>query len=517
MRPEVQKISFDEVATNVDKDGDLAGKYVDISVQEDIRICPVRWLKTLLTNPHPGIKLCNQLNLMLVDLSVDEMKVLSNLDCLKNIKYLRLDSTNLSARGIEALLGGKNFQDLVELQIWRSDFSMEIVESMVKFLRTSKIEKLVLWNSKFADGSLSYLLTRSDWSSLEFMDLGHSQFYENDWLDFCAHSSLPFLEHIDLMGCFKRSSDGLVQLLMNRGLPKLSKWSLRDCLLDERFVQAFRTYCARVKPTYFNAEYAKISTKDFCAMQETMSLVKFLGLSETGVDIGDSGFSFDGFDCLEELRLEGLKVEGEVLLNRLKGINTNKLTGIFVEGGEIDDADLIELSRLGFKSLQVVDVSMTSIGNDGLSVLGGDGFGAIEYLNADATSVDTCGLLDVFKPKGFENLEFLSLSYNSLDDLDGFGFLKPLRKLEGIDLAGNQIGDDGLEELLDSDVGRVWKELWIEDCGLTERSGFLLANHPALKSLTKLVLDKEEIGPNGARALGDSDVLNVYIKDRYGL
>jgi len=50
---------------------------------------------------------------------------------------------------------------------------------------------------------------------------------------------------------------------------------------------------------------------------------------------------------------------------------------------------------------------------------------------------------------------------------------------------------------------------------LTERSGFLLANHPALKSLTKLVLDKEEIGPNGARALGDSDVLNVYIKDRY--
>lgn len=515
MRPEVQKISFDEVATNVDKNGDLADHYVDVSVQEDIRICPVRWLKTLLTNPHPGIKLCNQLNLMLVDLSVDEMKVLSNLDCLKNIKYLRLDSTNLSARGIEALLGGKNFQDLVELQIWRSEFSMEIVESMVKFLRTSKIEKLVLWNSKFADGSLSYLLTRSDWSSLEFMDLGHSQFYENDWLNFCAQSSFPSLEHIELTSCFKNSSDGLVQLFMSKSLLKLSRWSLGSCLLDERFVQAFKKFSTRVKPTYFDAEYAKISTKNFCDIKEVMSLVKLLDVSGTDMDIGE--LSFDGLGCLEDLRLEGLKVEGEVLVHRLKDINTNKLTGLFVEGGEIDDADLIKLSRLGFKSLQVVDVSMTSIGNDGLSVLGGDGFGAIEYLNADSTSVDTCGLLDVFKPKGFENLEFLSLSYNSLDDLDGFGFLKPLRKLEGIDLTGNQIGDDGLEELLDSDIDRVWKELWIEDCGLTERSGFLLANHPALKSLTKLVLDKEEIGPNGARALGDSDVLNVYIKDRYGL
>ena len=515
MRPEVQKISFDEVATNVDKNGDLADHYVDVSVQEDIRICPVRWLKTLLTNPHPGIKLCNQLNLMLVDLSVDEMKVLSNLDCLKNIKYLRLDSTNLSARGIEALLGGKNFQDLVELQIWRSDFSMEIVESMVKFLRTSKIEKLVLWNSNFENGSLSYLLTRSDWSSLEFMDLGLCQFDEDDWLDFCVRSSFPSLEHIDLMGCFENSSDGLVQLFMSKSLPKLSRWSLGSCLLDERFVQAFKKFSTRVKPTYFDAEYAKISTKDFCAMQETMSLVKFLDLSDTDMDIGE--LSFDGLGCLEDLRLEHLIEDGRALVNKLKSINTNKLTGLHVRGGKIDDVNLIKLSRLGFNSLQVVDVSITSIGNDGLSVLGGDGFGAIEYLNFNATDVDICGSSDVFKLKGFQNLEFLSMSSNSLDDLDGFGFLKPLRKLEGIDLAGNPIGDDGLEALLTSDLGRVWKELWINNCGLSEKSGFLLANHPALKSLTKLVLNKEEIGPNGAHALGDSDVLNIYIKDRYGL
>lgn len=412
---------------------------------------------------------------------------MANLDTVKNLCYLCLNSTNVTGEGLKRL---SNQQDLssLDLSLCKKITNVGVLADLKnlsalnfhgahigssRLREISRLKGLRFLNVTFTDVNDADLREIVKLQNLSSLDVWQTMVTDDGISELAA---LPNLTYLHLGG--EEVTDESLADIAN--ITTLADLGLFGAVITDRGLR----HIARLERlTNLGIGYTKVSDR---GLKQIAALKKLRSL-----DLRSTPVTFAGLKELARLKelsflsLSGAKAGDAELREIAKFANLSELS---IADANVTDAGLKALADL--EKLSSLDLSGAAVTCEG--VLGANGFPSLTTLTLFSTGLTDAGLNDIVKLK---KLTSLNLSQTKITDagLKGIG---NLANLQTLDVSGVKLTDEGLKHIA---LAARLKGLSLRDAKVTDAG---VKEIVKLKELTSLDLGGLKITDSGMRELG---------------
>lgn len=406
----------------------------------------------------------------------------------------------------------------IELMLKKPDLNLGINTSNVHFDRFSgefnwsmKIEDAVKAEMQKPLAVFSTLLNIR-FPELQSYGIREGEDQPNPVIALAQSPNLACMSRLDFSGVFL--GDDVVNALVDSPYAgSLTRLNLRASGLTTQAVVDLADSPNFTHLTHLDlgANSLNIEASRAIAQSGTLTSVTDLDLSRSVVDVHALAHSSNA-GTLRTLCLSNCRVGHQELEALATSPHLQQLTSLDLSVNNMRDEGVAILANSSYlSSLRELNLAGNNLTHRSVSLLSEVANFKLTGLNLSGNVISNIGLTNLLNSPKFDELTKLNLAYarispNTPELMQGFSHLPHLSELN---LSSNKISNHAIEIIANLPTSSSLTDLNLDHCGLTDASASVLAQSPHLKNLRYLSLNGNNIGITGARALVNTQDLDL--------